>query len=149
MRLNLSVVIVYHVSFFVYSNILEVQDLFPCHFTLGRDFNMIPRQKGDQRWENFNVHRKYMKKEKVLMFFYFFLLNFKSIFISQWMYYFLRAQGNFWENTLRTLNWFSQFCGGQGPENHTWLCSGEDHGAGSEGLRPSLCSGSSVVAAGI
>lgn len=74
MRLNLSVVIVHHVSFFVYSNILEVQDLFPCHFTLGRDFNMIPRQKGDQRWENFNVHRKYMKKEKVLMFFYFFYL---------------------------------------------------------------------------
>lgn len=103
MRLNLSVVIVYYVSFFLYSNILEVQGLFPCHFRPGRYFNMTPGQKGDQRWENFNVHMKYMKKEKVLMFFYF-LLNFKPIFISQWMHYFLRAQGNFWENTHRTLN---------------------------------------------
>lgn len=102
MRLTLSVVIIHYGSFFLYSNILEVQGLFPCNFGPDRYFNMTPGQKGDQRWENSNVHMKYMKK--LLMFFYF-LLNFKSIFTSQWMhYYFLRAQGNFWENTHRTLN---------------------------------------------
>lgn len=67
--LNLSVIIVDYVSFFSCSNILGDWGLSP-HF-ITRDFNMIPGQKGGQRWDNLSA--KIYEKRKVLIFSYFWL----------------------------------------------------------------------------
>lgn len=138
---SLSAVTVYHVFFFLYSNILKGQGPSPFHFIPDRDFHMIPGQKGDQRWENFNAHMKYVKRKKVLMFFYFWL-NFKSIFISEWMHYFLRAQGNLWEDTHRTLNWFSRLCGRQWLRIKHGPAQEKTPGRNQKHLRLHLCAGS-------